>query len=197
MNPRVVLTAVVIGAVALTACGSDDAGDSTPVETTATPSDSTTDAGDADDTTDATDPLSAEVICERLTVASVTADTGLDVTRATPDDSATPQCAYEYTSESGGVSNLTVASMRAEDVGGLTGSDAFDFVVGINESIAGDGAETQDVSAGDAALRLSGTSLHVGVVQVGDRVLTLIIPVDDVESDAVDSLIATMATTLG
>ena len=193
MHPRVVLTAVVIGAAALTACGSDDAGDSTPVETTATPSD----ASDADDTDDATDPLSAEVICERLTVASVTADIGLDVTRATPDDSATPQCAYEYTNESGGVSNLTVASMRAEDVGGLTGSDAFDFVVGINESIAGDDAETQDVSAGDAALRISGTSLHVGVVQVSDRVLTLIIPVDDVESDAVDSLIATMATTLG
>ena len=193
MHPRVVLTAVVIGAAALTACGSDDAGDSTPVETTATPCD----ASDADDTDDATDPLSAEVICERLTVASVTADIGLDVTRATPDDSATPQCAYEYTNESGGVSNLTVASMRAEDVGGLTGSDAFDFVVGINESIAGDDAETQDVSAGDAALRISGTSLHVGVVQVSDRVLTLIIPVDDVESDAVDSLIATMATTLG
>lgn len=189
MHPRLVLAAVVIIVAALNACGSDDdVGDSLPVETTTTPS------GSTDDPTDA---LSAEVICERLTVASVTADTGLDIVRATPDDSATPQCAYEYTSETGGVSNLTVASMRAEDVGGLTGRDAFDFVVGINESIAGDGAETQEVSAGDAAIRITGASLHLGVVQVGERVLSLVIPVDDVESDAADSLIATMATTLG
>jgi hypothetical protein len=145
---------------------------------------------------DQTDPISGEEICERLSIASVAADTGLDVVRATPDDDATPQCAYEYTNDTGGASNLTVASMRSEDVGGLTGSAAFDFVVQINESIAGDGAETQQVSAGDNAIRLSGTSLHVGVVQLGDRVLTLIIPVDDVNADGVDRLIATMATTL-
>ncbi len=193
MHPRVVLAAVVIAVTALNACGSDDdVGESSAVETIATT------ATPTDATDDPTDALSAEVICERLTVASVTADTGLDIVRATPDDSATPQCAYEYTTETGGgISNLTVASMRAEDVGGLTGRDAFDFVVGINESIAGDGAETQEVSAGDAAIRISGASLHLGVVQVGDRVLTLIIPLDDVGSDAADSLIATMATTLG
>ena len=95
------------------------------------------------------------------------------------------------------VSNLTVASMRPEDVGGLTGGDAFDFVVQINESVAGDGADTQEVSAGDAAIRISGTSVQLGVVQVGDQILTLIIPTGDVEADAVDRLIATMATALG
>jgi hypothetical protein len=79
----------------------------------------------------------------------------------------------------------------------MTGSDAFDFVVEINTSIAGADAETQEVSAGDAAVRLSGSSLHLGVLQVGDRVLTVIIPVDDVETDGVDRLIGTMATTLG
>lgn len=191
MHPRVVLAVVVLAAAALNACGSDDdVGTSSAAETTATS------AAPNEQTDDSTDALSAEVICERLSIASVAADTGLDIVRATPDDSATPQCAYEYTSDTGDISNLTVASMRPADVGGLTGSDAFDLVVGINESIAGDGADTQEVSAGDAALRISGASLHLGVVQVGDRVLTLIIPVDDVESDAVDRLIATMATTL-
>ena len=151
-------------------------------------------AGESDG--DPVDTISGEEICARLTVASVAADTGLDVTRATPDDTATPQCVYDYTNDAGGVSNLTVASMRSEDVGGLTGRAAFDSVVQTNGSTAGDGAETQEVSAGDNAIRLSGTSLHIGVVQVGDRVVTLIVPVDDVESDGVDSLIATMATTL-
>lgn len=192
MHPRVVLAAVAIAATAFNACGNDDdAGKSSPVETTATS------ATPADATDDPTDALGAEVICERLSVTSVAADTGLDIARATPDDSATPQCAYEYTTDTGGVSNLTVASMRAEDVGGLTGRDAFDFVVEINEAIAGDGAETQEVSAGDAAIRISGASLHLGVVQVGDRVITLIIPVDDIGSDAANSLITTIATTLG
>lgn len=191
MHPRAVLAAVVIAATAFNACGSDDDATSSLIETTAT-SATPTDAPD-----DPTDPLSAEVICERLTVASVKADTGLDIVRAVPDDSATPQCAYEYTTDTGGVSDLTVASMRAEDVAGLTGRDAFDFVVGINETIAGDGAETQELSAGDAAIRISGASLHVGVVQVGDRVITVITPVNDIGSDAADSLVATIATALG
>ncbi len=185
---RVVLAVVVTASATIAGCGSDDEATRSP-DVPASVTASETPDGQVD-------AISGEEICERLTVASVAADTGLDVVRATPADDATPQCAYEYTTDTGGVSNLTVASMRSEDVDGLAGSAAFDFVVQINESIAGDGAETQEVSAGDNAIRLSGTSLHLGVVQLGDRVLTLIIPIDDVNSDGVDSLIATMATTL-
>ncbi len=185
MRSRVALAAAIT--IALTACGSDGATSGVDDE-----------AGTSTETSaEAIAPLTATEICERLTVASVAADTGLDVLRASPDDSATPQCAYEYANDTGAVSNLTVASMRPEDVGGLTGSDAFDFVVQINESVAGDGADTQAVSAGDAAIRISGTSLQLGVVQVDDQVLTVIIPTGDVEADAVDRLIATMATALG
>ena len=90
------------------------------------------------------------------------ADTGLDVTRAVPDDSATPQCAYEYNNATGAVSNLTVASMRPEDVGQLTASEAYDFVAKINGSVAGDGAEIQEVSAGDLAARISGSAVQLG-----------------------------------
>ena len=185
---RAVLAVVVTASAAIAGCGSDDDATSLP----GVPASVTA----AETPEGQIDAISGEEICERLTVASVAADTGLDVVRATPDEDATPQCAYEYTDETGGASNLTVASMRSQDVGGLTGSAAFDFVVQVNESVVGQGAETQDVSAGDNAIRLSGTMLHVGVVQLGDRVLTLIIPVDDVNSDGVDSLIATMATTL-
>jgi hypothetical protein len=194
-----VLAVVVLSFAPLASCGSDDGVDSDAGTSAAPPTD--TDAGSDTDArdTDAGDELvalSGEEICGRLSIASVAADTGLDVVRAVPDDDATPQCAYEYTNDTNGVSNLTVASMRPQDVNGLAGSDAFDVVVGINESIAGDDADSQTVSAGDAAVRLSGTSLHLGVVLVGDRLLTLVIPVDDVEVDAVDRLIASMATTL-
>ncbi len=183
MRSRVALAAAIL--IALTACGSDDAGSGTD------------DASDTSATAAVTaETLTASEICERLTVASVAADTGLDVLRASPDDSSTPQCAYEYTDDTNAVSNLTVAAMRPEDVGGLTGSDAFDFVAQINESVAGDGADIQELSAGDAAIRISGTSLQLGVVQLGDRVFTLVIPADDVEADEVDRLIATIATTL-
>ena len=185
MRSRVALAVAVL--IALAACGTDDA----------TPATDASSGASTETAAEATATLTGTEICERLTVASVAADTGLDVLLASPDDAATPQCAYEYANDTGAVSNLTVASMRPEDLGGLTGSDAFDFVVQINESVAGDGADTQEVSAGDAAIRISGTSVQLGVVQVGDQILTLIIPTGDVEADAVDRLIATMATALG
>lgn len=194
---RLTVATVVIAALAVAACGSD--GDSTSAtETAARSSVVSTDGSTTDDSGPPIAPLTGEQICERLTIDSVAADTGLDVTTATPDDSSTPQCAYGYTSSSGGTSNLTVASMRPEDVGGLSGTAAFDFVVMVNKSIAGDaGVEEQEVSAGDAAIRLSGGAMHLGVLQVGDRILTLIVPADDVQTDAVDHLISTMATALG
>jgi len=198
VKTRVVLTAATIALVALSACGSD--GDPGDTGDTGGSSEATVAATDTDtdiDTDTDTDVLSGAVICERLSVDSVAADTGLDVTRAVPDDSGTPNCAYEYNNDTGAVSNLTVASMQPADMGGLTGSEAYDFVVGINEAVAGDGAETQEVSAGDAAIRISGSGVQLGVLQVGDQVLTLIIPGADVASDSVDQLIATMATTLG
>ena len=125
---RVVLAVVVTASAAIVGCGSDDDATGSPdVPASVTAADSPDGQLDA---------ISGEEICERLTVASVAADTGLDVVRATPDDEATPQCAYEYTTDTGGVSNLTVASMRNEDVNGLAGSDAFDFFLQINESVA-------------------------------------------------------------
>jgi hypothetical protein len=200
VHTRLVLTTTIVVAIALSACSSDgDTGGSaeTTVAATAAASDTASDTDTDTDTDTDSVSLTGEQICERLSVDSVAADTGLDVTRAVPDDSGTPQCAYEYNNNTGAVSNLTVAAMRPTDTGGLTGGEAYDFVARINESVAGDGAETQDLSAGDAAVRISGSGMQLGVLQVGDQVLTLIIADADVGSDAVDRLITTMATTLG
>ncbi len=180
--------AIVVATAAIAACGDASDGDaSTGPESAPT----------VLTTADQAETMSGEVICERLSVASVTSDTGLDITRSSPATTPTPNCSYEYTTDAGGLSTLTVSSMRADDVDALTGTDAFGLVVNDSESVAGAPVDTQEVSAGDAAVRISGASMHVGVVQLGERVLMVVIPVDDVETDAVDRLIATMATTLG
>jgi hypothetical protein len=140
--------------------------------------------------------LTGTQICERLAAASVAADLGLETTIAVPADSGTPQCAYEYPSGAGGTSNLTVAAMRPEDVGGASGEAAFDLVLEINRAVVGEGAEEQTINAGDNAVRLSSPALHVGIVQVGDGVYTLIVPAADAEPESIDQLIATMAAAL-
>lgn len=196
-----VLVGAVLALATMTACSSDDGSVEPPAadETIGIPS--VVAAPDTEPDPDGTDgggasALTAVEICERLSIDSVAAELGLDVTTTEPDDSSTPQCAYLYTNDTGATSNLTVAAMRPDDVGGATGQEAFDVVVRINEGIAGDAAERQDIDAGDNATRLTGTALHLGVLQVGDQVYTVIVPVGDATADDVDRLIATMATTL-
>jgi hypothetical protein len=192
--------AAIVTMVAIAGCGSDTG--SEPAEVADTSAVST--AGRSADGT-ATDESSAESsatlsgaeICERLNIDSVAADLGLDVVAVEPDDTGTPQCAYDYTNASGMTSNLTVAAMRPEDVGGATGADAFDLVVDVNRGLGGDDTDVQEIDAGDGAVRMTGPALHFGVVRVGDHVYTLIVPAGDAEVDAVDHLIGTMATTLG
>lgn len=176
----------------LGACGSDS---DTAVDTSG--SDPATDATVPDDSGGpAVAALTAEEICERLTLQSVGSALGLDIGLAEPSTMDTPQCSYSY--DAGGVaSNVTVASMRPEDVGGLGAGAAFDYVVEINRMVAGDvDVEEVTLDAGDAAIRISGPAMHLGVVQVGDRVITVIVSADDASGPDVDSLIAKMSTAL-
>lgn len=141
--------------------------------------------------------LTGQQICDRLPPQTVGAAIGLDVGLAEADDSGTPQCAYEYTNGAGATSNLTVASMRPDDVGGLTGNDAYEFVLDINRQVAGDTeVEESTLDAGDGATVLMGASLYLGVLRVGDRVVTLIVPAGDATPPEVEALITKMATTL-
>jgi hypothetical protein len=206
---RILLVVAAVSMAVITGCGSDT--DSARTTSSVNPTDvtdtgpGTTSAVDPTDVTDTGPGTTADAtaggaamtgseICERLSADTVAGDLDLDVTAAVPDDSATPQCAYEYTSATGGTSNLTVAFMRPEDVGGRTGSDAYEFTLDINRAFAGEDEEAVD--AGDEAVRLDGPGIQVGIVRVGDQVYTLLVP-GDAEAAAVATLIATMATTLG
>jgi hypothetical protein len=203
---RTILFGGVALVAALAACGSDsESGDSgadvapsgsaavVPADTLAT-SDSDT-VTIADDT--ALMALTAEEICERLPFDSVGAALGLDVGLGEPSAMDTPQCSYTYGSEDT-TANVTVASMRPEDVGGRSAREAYGYVVEINRSIAGvTDVEEVELDAGNGAVRISGPALHLGVVQVGDRVLTVVVPAGDASGPEVDSLIAKMSTSLG
>jgi hypothetical protein len=172
-------SAVIVASVLVVAsCGSDEAPSDSDVDTAASTIPET---------------MTGTQICERLTVATVAADLGLDVAVGRPDDSATPRCVYEYVVSEGVTSTLTVAAVQPE--GGGTGS--FDDVVDANRSVAGDGVEEQMINAGDNAVRLTGSSFHVGVLDVDGRIYTVVVPVEDAEPDGIDRLVASMATTLG
>lgn len=210
---RTVSTLVVAAALVatLSSCGSDSDADTD----TAPPGTASIDTASAADTsipdplpadtgvpgTSASDgvPLvafTAEEICERLTPDVVGAALSLEVTSAEPGVMDTPQCSYSYDSD-GVSSNVTIASMRPEDVGNLPATEAFDYVLEINRQVAGD-TEVEEVSldVGDGAVRLSGPSLHLGVLRVGDRVVTVIVPAADADGSGVDELITQMATSL-
>ena len=84
-------------------------------------------------------------------------------TAATASAESTPQCSYVY-SANGSTSNITIAYMRpAEDLSGAEGAAGYDYVLQRNRSMA-PGAQEQPIQAGQRAMRLSGTSLHLGVV---------------------------------
>jgi hypothetical protein len=200
ISSRILLVGAVMSIALGTGCGSDtdtgaDATDPTAIDVTDTAAAGTTATSAVDAASAGGAATTGSEICERLTADAVAADLDLEVTAAVPDDSTTPQCAYEYASDTGATSNLTVAFMRPEDVAGRTGSDAYEFTLDINRAFAGDDEEVVD--AGDEAVRLGGSGIHVGVVRVGDEVYTLLVPADDAEPAAIERLIATMATTLG
>jgi hypothetical protein len=154
-----------------------------------------TDPVDTEPASPPADALTGAQICERLDVAVVAAALGVEVTGATPDDASTPQCSYSFVTAAGTPTNATVAFMRPDgDLGGRVGVEAYEYVVSLNRSIAAD-AEVVELPAGDAATRLSGASLHLGVVRLGDRVVTLIVAAGDAPTSAVDALIATVAAT--
>ena len=105
-------------------------------------------------------------------------------------DADTPQCSYSYGDE-GFASNLTIAWMRPEDVGGRSGGDAFAYVVELNRALGAD--EEVALDAGDDAVRLTGSTLHLGVIRVGDRVFTVTVPAGDVEREGADALVEVVA----
>ena len=140
-------------------------------------------------------PLTAQQICDGLNASTVGTAIGQNVTAATASSEATPQCSYVY-SANGTTSNITIAYMRpAEDLGGAEGAAGYDYVVQRNRSMA-PGATEQPVQAGQRALRISGTSLHLGVVLTAGRVVT-VLGNASLPADAVDRLIQAAGEAFG
>jgi hypothetical protein len=138
--------------------------------------------------------LSAQEVCDAVPADVAGEALGLEVTAVEASDTgATPQCAYTYESATGGPSNVTIAAMDTNAVGDRAGDEAFDYVADINRQTAGGAAiEEAEVDAGDRALRFTGPAIHLGVVAVGDNLLTVIVPLD-AGTDAVDSLLVAVA----
>jgi hypothetical protein len=188
------LVAVVLtlGAVS---CGDDSSSDDSSADTnTLATSDDTGDDTEesGDDTEEATDgddaELTAEDICSMLTGDAVTDATGLEITEVEASESSTPQCAYNFSSENGPDSNLTVAATRYTSSDAPL-EDAFASVVDVNLSVAGGtDVEQTDVDAGDEAVILSGTGLDLGILRVGNVLATLIVPKDTLTPDQNEAL---------
>ena len=137
--------------------------------------------------------LTSAELCERIDPAMVSDTLGLEVVGVEETMQSTPQCSIGYGLDTGVTSNVTVASMRPDDIGGRTGAEAFDYVVDVNRSIAsGEEVEESTPEAGDRALRLSGSSLHLGIVAAGDHLLTVIVPASDATGEQVDDFLVAL-----
>ncbi|GIU86837.1 MAG: hypothetical protein KatS3mg009_1352 [Acidimicrobiia bacterium] len=192
------------GLLGLAACGGDDepapAADDAATTTTGeapaptdAPSDTTGDTtGDtADGGAGDGAVLTGADVCAAVTADAVAAATGLEITGAEAPERDTPQCSYTY-GDAGPSSNLTIAWMRPdEDLGGRAGTDGFAYVVELNRALATD--EEVELDAGDEAVRLTGSGLHLGVVRVGDRVFTVTVPAADAGPEAADALVGAVA----
>ncbi len=143
--------------------------------------------------------LTDEEICASLSGDDVGDALGIEVTEVAVGGSSTAQCAYNYASDTGGTSNISVASFAQDvELGGRRGDEAFDYVADVNRGIAGGtDFEEIDVDAGDRAIRFSDEVLHLGVLAVDGHLFTLLVPANDADGDAVDELLAVMADRFG
>jgi hypothetical protein len=199
---RATLLSLAAGTLLLAACGGDDSGDagSDDPTTTAAPDDT---SGSVDQGDDGGEPsqseleaLDAQAICDAVTADIVGDALGLEVTSADTSEMSTPQCSYLFDSGSGGQSNITIASMRPEDVGDATGDEGFDYIVRVNRGVAaGTEVEETEIDAGEHALLISGEALQLGVLQAGNHILTFIVPTD-VEVSAAEALMQAAAVAI-
>ena len=142
--------------------------------------------------------LTGAEICQLLPAVDVGEALAFEVSDAVADDTSTPQCAYHYTRADGTFDNVAVAALRSvEDLGGRTGKDAFDYVVEINRGFAAGTEVTEtEISAGDGAIVLVGESLNFGVIDVGGRVVTIIVSTKDATGPTVEALVSATALAL-
>lgn len=185
MTVRFARAALVAAVLVLgSACGDDDADASRSMTTSPTRDDSAVIL-----------VLDEQQICDDLPGADVADALDVNVTASAVGGSPTAQCAYTYTAGSAQMSTITVASMSSEvDLGGRSGREAFDYIVELNRGVAGGtSVDEEGVPVGERAVRLTGSELHLGVISSGGHLLTVIVPVADVDGQAVDRLMGVVA----
>jgi hypothetical protein len=167
--------------VAVAACGGDNGMDSdentapTDVATMAVGGTPTAEAEASATGITEGEPLpdfSGEDVCALNTPAEVGAALGVTIEGAEPSSGGTPSCSYTFTTPEGTGNNVVVAVMRSSDVGGRSGTDAFEFAVEVNRRYS-DGAAEQEVDVGDDALYMDGAAVGLLIIRQGERVMTI------------------------
>jgi hypothetical protein len=184
------LVVVLLATVALAGCSDDgdaddDAADGTTTtsageaDTVGTGTDGATSDASGDDTVVPADQVGTP-ICEALTSDVVGDAIGLEVTGTDGYGLGTPQCSYSFEDE-GVVTTVSVAVPRPdEDLGGLTGEEALDYSVELNESAIPDAeASETDVDGADAAVLIESEVVLNLLILVDDQILTVASPALD------------------
>lgn len=141
--------------------------------------------------------VTGEQLCADVPARAASGALGVDVTDAMPGDSATPQCTYSYVNAAGLDSTFTLAAMRPADIGGLTGIEAFDYMVDLSKGLAGPvDLDQEELAVGDKAVRITGGEIHTGVLASGGHLLTVTVPEADAPAAAVDELVTVVARAL-
>ncbi len=136
--------------------------------------------------------LTSEDICRAVPPELVADATGLIITGTEPSDGSTPQCAYTYPSPNGPDSNLTVAASRYTEDGAPSIDAAYESAVAINLSTAGADATQTSIDSGDEAVFISGSVLALGVLRVGDVLVTSIVPPDTIDAERYEALLVAL-----
>ena len=156
------LVALVAAVMLAAACGGDD--DAAPTTTAPDPG--------ADEGVVPTDLTGAEVCA--LVDPGVLSEAlgGVELAEPQGSEIGTPQCSWSFPTEDG-VTNVVLAVQRTQDdLFGLVGAEAYDYAVGLNETLLG-GLATEIEGLGTAATFVDGDAVSGVVVQAGPRIVTL------------------------
>lgn len=181
-TPILALAVAAVLSLAISSC-SDDGSD---------------DASDTSTTAPAADSLTGGQICSTLEPEALTEALGQTVGDGAAVPSGPPSCSYPVTGASTPGTVVVSAPRSKEELGGTTGSEAFDYYVNLAQTLGSNtGAEEASVDAGDQAVRFTGPTTHIGVVEAGGQIYTVTIGVDSAEPEQVDAVLVAMGNAFG
>lgn len=153
------------------------------------PADPGTGGAAPSDASAAAPDMTSQEICALLPAETASAALGIADIVAAPGTTDTPQCSYQFARADGAQTDATVAALRtAGDMGGKFGDDAFAYVVEINKAAAQNEVTETPLDFGNNAVLLTGGRLHMAIVQVGGRIITVLLNTDSGDAAAVAAL---------